>query len=51
VSGTIIPANTGQAPGTFKVGLCVQDTSSNLTYDTAYGALTGDVLVAETSAS
>jgi hypothetical protein len=51
VSGTIIPSATGQTPGTFKLGLCVRDTSSNLTYDTASGALTGDVMVAETSAS
>jgi hypothetical protein len=45
ISGTIDPA-TAEA---FKVGLCAYDTSANLTYNTAFGAGAGTVIVAVNS--
>jgi len=48
MSGTIIPSNVGDPPGTYQLGLCVQDTSSNLTYDPAAES-TGTALVANVS--
>jgi hypothetical protein len=41
-SGTIDPSTAE----TFKVGLCAYDTSANLTYNTAFGAGAGTVIVA-----
>ena len=48
-SGTILPGPNGFAPGTYTVGLCVEDTSANLVYDQAYGSTSGTVIVAEDS--
>lgn len=48
-SGTILPGPNGFAPGTYTLGLCVEDTSANLVYDQAYGSTSGDVIVAEDS--
>ncbi len=48
-SGTILPGTNGFPAGIYKVGLCVTGTSANLVYDTAFGAGSGDVIVAEDS--
>lgn len=48
-SGTILPGANGFAPGVYKVGLCVNQTSANLVYDQAVGSTSGDVIVAEDS--
>jgi hypothetical protein len=48
-SGTILPGTNGFPAGVYKVGLCVSQTSANLVYDTAFGAGSGDVIVAEDS--
>ncbi len=48
-SGTILPGANGFAPGAYKIGLCVSQTGANLVYDTAFGAASGDVIVAEDS--
>ena len=51
ISGTVLPGANGLPSGTYKVGLCVAATSQNLVYDTTWGALTGTVMVAESSGS
>jgi hypothetical protein len=48
-SGTILPGPNGFPAGTYTVGLCVEGTSANLVYDTAYGSTAGTVIVAEDS--
>jgi hypothetical protein len=48
-SGTILPGTNGFAPGVYKVGLCVSQTTPNLVYDAAAGSATGTVIVAADS--